>query len=502
MDGTELIIELINNHYYDLQMYANFVINVDNEVCTPSNNITTKLIRVSSMFSNNKILFTDTNMEKLHILMQKIIIKTNRLTYSLKYNPPIYYFNSGSASSSILFECHNTIIKIFPCQLFHHYKYVATNNISKNIESPLYALFYKEAWMYFFCKKILSPYTLAFNCIKHCGTVSGFPISITDIIINQYRRSKHNKKNWFNLLIENKNDLMYGAIYACFEMNKLEGIMTDLIKETKDILIKLDKLNDIPDKWTITYQTYLKLLNTQEKLNKIGPSHGLQIVTNIINKQKSISQKTQLKKELLDNQIDLSFIFEYMYAKMITAYIGKIIFTDDHFDNIAYIRVKYARHYKIKCNGCDYNFYMPPGKMVQFIDYERYIFNYSHYDIYTNNALKRLPKSEFQFASDQLKELNKTYLINDYIYDKGIYAFIDPRIFDPKMFATINEYNIMVNILIDNFVYDIKTFCQVMSIHLPKSYMTPLIGEMKHFYIDLDDDDIRVINNDIMENII
>jgi len=504
---TDLIINLINDHYYDLQMFSNYVISVDSDPreLSTDHNISIRLAQITNAHSTDRLLFSIPNMNSIKEYVNIINEQTNLLQFNSRYID-FNFFNCGSTSTSILFKKDNTIIKIFPCQLIHHYhffsKKINKEIIYRDYESPFFALFYKEAWMYSFCKNIMSQYTSAFDCIINCGTINEFPIKTTKKIISDYKdfvRLKKNGKKWFDDLIQNKKKIINKATFAVFEMKEIEGTMTDIIKLVKHILCQLKNMDNISDNPKISDELYQKL--SSKKL-KNQSTVGLKIINSVINKYELMNQKKILQKELAMYQIDLSYFFEYMYAKMIIAYIGKIIFTDDHFDNIAYITVEYWRSYKIKCNGCDYYFYMPPGKMVQFIDYERYIFNYSHYDIYTNAALKQIPKEDFLYASDHLKEVNNQYITNEYIYDKGINAFIDPRELDPKVFVSKEEYDIMVDILMDNFVYDIRTFCQVMSQHLPKKYQTePDIAYVKEFYIDLDDDNARAIDNEIMENI-
>lgn len=499
---TEIIIRLINNHYYDLQMFANYVIGVDNDSkeLTKNNNINTRIMQVSKLYSTEKMLFNVYNMESI----MNYVYDMDNSTEQMKINPKYTgfdFFNCGSVSTSVIFRKDNIILKIFPCQLLHHYSFfsgkIGEKTICRDFESPILAIFYKEAWMYFFCKNVMSSYTSAYDCVLNCGTTRGFPINInkTTIPINT-------KKKWFNYLISDVKNPIHNAIFACFEMKKIEGTMTDLIRNATNILAQLKTINNIPNESTVTNELYEKLKNIRHDLSKKESLISLRIINNIITKHELVNKKQNLLQNLSSYQIDLSYFFEYMYAKMITAFIGKVIFTDDHFDNIAYITVNYWRSYKIKCNGCDYDFYMPPGKMVQFIDYERYIFNYSQYDIYTNAALKQIPVDEFRYASTHLKEIKDNYVANEYIYDKGIYAFIDPRELDPQVFVSKEEYDIMVNILMDNFIYDIKTFCQVMSSHLPKKYQTrPQNQKIKSFYIDLDDNNIRAIDNLIMKKI-
>jgi hypothetical protein len=339
-----------------------------------------------------------------------------------------------------------------------------------------------------------------------CYVSNGLPVKITNSI--KYKYNNHvsinpkNNKKWFEKIFQNDINQLE-ASYGCFEMLEIEGTLGNLMIEIKSINKKIDNLSDIAEKKIVSNHTRRQLAITHHKLinAETKNDHAINVVKKVIDNQINIRKREELIEALNAKKLNLSFFFEYMYSKMITAYVGKIIFTDDHFDNIAYITVDYCRHYKIKCNGCNYNFYMPPGKMVQFIDLERYIFNYSKYDIYTNSALQNIPKSDFMNVNnDNLQKIKENYLRNEFIFDKGIFAFMDPRILIPGSFADDDEYNIMINIFMDNFVYDIKTFCQIMSTHLPKKYMTlSKFDKIQNYYVDLDDDSIRIIDNNFIE---
>lgn len=135
--------------------------------------------------------------------------------------------------------------------------------------------------------------------------------------------------------------------------------------------------------------------------------------------------------------------------------------------------------------------------MVRLIDLERYIFNYSKYNICTNSASQSIPKNDF-VKNNNLHQ--KKFLRNEFIFDNGIFAFMDPDILYPESFADNTEYNIMINIFMDDFVYDIKTFCQIMFTCLPiYIYMAlPKNCKVCDYYIDLDDNTTRIIENDYM----
>ena len=138
--------------------------------------------------------------------------------------------------------------------------------------------------------------------------------------------------------------------------------------------------------------------------------------------------------------------------------------------------------------------------MIQFIDLERYVFNYSPYDIYTNAALQNVPSVDFTQKRDQLEnkhfnQIKTSYLENNYIFDKNISSFLEPKVIGPKHFADETEYQIMIRILKTPFIHDIKTFCQVMETNLPEKYMIkPLHDSIVEYYIDLDANQNRIIN--------
>ena len=524
MKFVDIIVDIVNYYYYDLQMYSNYVVSIDNgtllrqlDTLSESNNIKTKIKSITDMYyTPENRLFRKKKMILLSKLIDEFISRDPCIIIPNKKKYDAAFFRTGVVSTSMLFKKDNpsTIIKTFPCKLYHHYQYCDDKFIKIFIESPLYALYFKEAWMICFSKQKLSQYTPVFGCMISCYMTNNLPVYLSDTIKNEYQNYVLNnpnmKKKWFENMIKNNGNLCVEfngdkntSNFGCFEMVETEGTLLDLNVSIKEINKKIILLDIFSDKKQLSDDAFQQLNITHDKLNKLPMSkkngHALRTVTNVIENQKSIREYNSLKQSLIEKKIDLSFFFEYMYGKLVVAYIGRIIFTDDHFGNIAYITVDYYRHYKIKCNGCNYHFYMHPGKMVQFIDLERYIFNYSRYDIYTNSALQNISDDDF-INNTQLHNIKSNYLNNDYIVDKGIYQLADPRELDPKTFVDDTEYQIMVNIIIDNFIYDIKTFCQIMSMYLPKKYMTKIDDDkMKHYYIDLDDDSIRIINKDFIE---
>lgn len=457
------IIKMVNDHYFDLQMYANCIFNIDNNKreLSDSNNLLSRIIDTQNKYAvkyEDMPLFAKENMLRLKHLMSKIIkdLKGNIIDAKeyQKYIIQSEFFGSGAASPSILLKTHKQmglteypiIVKLIPLQFSHHYDFMTLKKSAKKkfikryIETPSYAIFVKEAWMYCFSKDELTTYTPTFNCISNCCIINGFPIKNMKTLEGMYRSYEINKmrggtklpyKKWLNMLLDpqTSDDIKSSIIesnYGCFEMKEIEGTLSDL--------------------------EY-----------KVG-------------------------------QFNLSLIFEYLYTKVIAAFIGRIIFTDDHFDNVAFVTVAYTRSYKIKCNGCIYNFYMLPGKMIQFIDLERYVFNFSQYDIYTNAALQNIPSGDFDHCNSHMDKIKLSYKKNNYIFDKSLSLLLN-KSFNKECFKDVSEFYIMLNILSSNFVYDIKTFCQVMEVNLPASYLEPpSFGEIKEYYINLDDESLRIID--------
>lgn len=468
------VIKLVLDHYFDLQMYANFVFEIDNDRANLSttNNFLSKVKSVQQKYNPkypSNPLFVPINMKNMTLLVHQIlrIIAKDIVSANEYLNDVISleFFGSGAASSAILLKVYKKapddpnavlpfIVKLFPFQLIHHYSHLMFDDAQKQlfiqryIEAPAYALFIKEAWMYCFSKNELSKYTPTFTCVGNCCIINGLPVPNLETLINIYNPFMQKKiiagkklpyKKWFNLLLDSNvnNNLkiqIMNSDYGCFEMRQIEGT-----------------LDDIADK---------------------------------------------------PGALNLSMVFEYLYSKVVAAYVGRIIFTDDHFGNVAFITVDYGRTYKIKCNGCIYQFFMKAGKMVQFIDLERYVFNFSQYDIYTNTALRSIPKEDFpnNLCFDRIK---KVYDKNDYIFDKSLNAFMSKSISE-NSFEDKSEYMQMLKILSSPFVHDIKTFCQIMETNLPQSYMMnkPENITSKEYYLDLDDEDLRRIKiSDINEQI-
>lgn len=466
-DIDDLIISIVNEHYFDLQMYANFVFDIDNnaESLSKKNNIYVKIMTTIKDY-NIKYpftkLFTKDNMSLLNDKIAKImtITKKNWISskdYMTRVND-IEFFGSGAASTSILLKIKKDnihtplIVKIVPLELPHHYQKIpsirkSTDNlfIKEYIEIPSYALFIKEAWMYCFTKNYLEKYTPTFNCIGNCYFIDGLPINnlnnlreiYSSFIKNKISKDRHvSHKKWLNILLDSNPDnnnlrnKIVSSKYGCFEMKEIEHTLGDLLK----------------------YR----------------------------------------------NAFNLGMIFEYFYTKIVASFIGRIIFTDDHFGNVAYISVDYTRCYNVVCNDRQYTFYIPPGKMIQFIDLERYIFNFSNENVFTNVALKSIYTKKMKYYNNnpdtKVSKLIKNYMNNNFIYDKSISLLMSKHI-GKRNFKDPTEYDLMLDIISNPLTYDIKSFFHLMNNVLPIIYLTkPMSDNIVEYYLDLDDDSTPVIS--------
>jgi hypothetical protein len=463
---TRDIVEIVKYHYFDLQMYANFIFNIDSSKnpLDNNNNIRTKISKLHddciSVYKTE--LFTENNMERLSIIVLRLIqnIKQICITSNDYRNQitDVNFFATGENSSTILLDINKKIpgkksvtqyiVKIVPLQMPHHYKYLGFDNVDKireyvwkYIESPSYAIYLKEAWMYCFTKKYLAKYTPTFTCIADCYIIKGFPFpNIDNIYQSYYQKMVSSGKNvstkkWFDILIKDNNNLekqiIDNSIYGCFEMKKIDGTLQNILR------------------------------------NK--------------------------------DTINIGFIFEYLFTKVVSSFIGQIIFTDDHAENVGYKYVDYTRKYVIQSNNIKYDFYIPPGKMVQFIDLERYIFNFSGKDIYTNSAIKNIPIDTYQ--NKDIEKIAAEYIENRYIFDKLIYTLLGKDTLTPitpELFEDSNEYPLLYKILTDKNIYNIKDFPRIMHQLLPAKYINPptdINSPMFQFEtLNLDDDSIRVID--------
>ena len=456
-----LIIKMVNRHYYDLQMYANFVFAIDSDKTKldPAHNFSTQVSRVQADRSdaNRGPLFPPKQMEALHKLTQQMLhkLRSNWITAAQYVSEleSMTFFAAGAASPTILVKADRKaakglmpiIIKIVPLEFPHHIEHLALTNpkqldafVQTYINAPSYALFLKEAWMYCFSRTRLSHYVPTFTCIANCYLVKGLPISNVQGLTDSFKTFAQERvvrgvqvpyKKWFDILTKSKDEAQVQGIlnakYGVFEMGQIEGTWKDM--------------------WT-----------------ELG-------------------------------SFNLGMIFEYLYTKLVAAFVGRIIFTDDHLDNVGYVTVNHARAYHIKCNGCIYHFYIRSKRLVQFIDLERYVFNFSPYDIYTNAPLKHISASEYKSGKD-IDTLRDSYKSNKYIMDKSIHS-LRSHDMNATKFDDGTEYLIMRRLLASVFTYDIRTFCQIMDANLPSQYLTkPIDMPVTDYHLDLDDSKLRVID--------
>ena len=464
------IISLVNDHYFNLQTYANYIFGFDNQniPLATNNNIDTEILDILNNYNFKKL-----KMKNLIVFDPKDMIEMEKMTVSIsnrmesivvtskKYLSEldnIHVFASGAASSTIILKADRIaegkripiIIKITPLEMPHHYPYIGDKSISTDIEknefisryvkAPAAAIFFKEAWMYCFTKNHIAKYTPTFTCISNCYITQGLPIPLTQNILDEYldyvdrKYKKSNNviyKRWFNYLFDTKIDLaikqqIVDSHYGVFEMTEIAGTLSDFITT---------------------------------------------------------------------NKLSVGMIFEYLYSKMVCAYIGRIIFTDDHFGNVGYMPVNYIRHYKIKCNGCVHDFYAKDRYMVQFIDLERYIFNYTPYDVFTNDAVQATD-IDLSTSSESFKSMVNDYKNNPGIMDKTILGLKGNM--DFINFESENDKMIISNILNNPLMPDVRSFAQIMENCLPENMKeTPYPGvPVQTYEIDLDDDSIRVIKFD------
>ena len=574
---TNVIIDMINNNYFDLQMYGNFVFSIDNDAkeLTDKNNLSVQISTIRTENSFKYRLFTLKSMKKLLHMVTTLSLAWTPIFVSVNDymgcvdNPCILidnisFFKNGSTSPAILLQANKLvkiqsvnesptpsakiipiILKLVPCCWHHHYEYFDSTKKNKEyiqtfVESPLCAIFFKEAWLIHFAKTYLKKYIDVFSSVANCYIFNGLPITSVDQIKKSYhdytKKNPFTHKKWFDITINNESDIFLTTNFMCIEMKRLDNTLLDDIHTMKAILKKIARLDRSSTGVIMTDTLIQKLTDKKNKLE--SKSVQFEIINRMLEKQQqlvaNLSERNKLINLFNEKRIDLSFIFEYLYGKLVAAFIGRIILTDDHFGNIGYISTNCIRHYEIKCDKIKYHFYMSSTQLVQFIDLERYIFNYTTDDIYTANLLKNNTGHR------------NIHAINDYIFDKSIHSFINQNEFYPCFMSNESEYDLMQNIFSDKLTYGIKTFCQAMQKYLPAKYLNLLVAPrlqvppdgmnqtvaprlqvppngmnqtvaprlqvppngmnmydnspIKHYYIDLDDDSLCVINHEQVLN--
>jgi hypothetical protein len=511
------IIELVVKYYNDLQTYANFTAAVDNDPLplTTENSIyglVQKLHNGTYMKDGNPLakigknpllhsLF-DNNMTIL-VNQMKDKIKEIRMSSNdyLQGITELNFFSSGDVSPTVIYQAIRSeeekevemIVKIAPLEMPHHLVHfpVDQRNMYNNfVISPQFSIFIKEAWMYCFVKNYLSSppegetrkYLDTFTCIRGAFIVKGFPdVSLNDVAarfegFKQKKIEKANRENkapkipykkWFDQMVNEKDsnaktyDYFNLPEYGVFEMERIDGTLNDLIYERK--------------------------------------------------------------------QMTLGILFEYLYSKMVCAFLGRIIFTDDHSDNVAFKQDKNnqatTRHYQIKSKGCLFNFYVTSQYQLKFIDLERYIFNPTPYDIYSNvmvknynendkikNVIEMLSQTSDDINADTITghyEMIDELKSNNYLFDKGTELLLmglknnpnKPKSshINPEHFSAYpEEHPIAIELLSDPFVFDIHQFAQTMQNYLPSRYLQPPFQGQKieSYYINLDDNSQKIFRFD------
>ena len=433
---TDSIIKIVNGYSFDLIHWSNDVI-LSIEWTTAGIDDVIKRIK--------EVIGKDLFDEKRMMRLGKIVLGATKLSgihiTSKKYLSgisDISFFTTGQMSSAIFFKVTRGetkyISKVVPLQLPHTYQSIKsdTKYIWNNVESLNYATFLKESWMCCFSQQHLSKYTPCFACIGNCYIIKGLPVSSVDSF--------------------------------------------------KKMVIEYDISNTFPIKRKWVNEILSPISETSKEL--------YQSVYGCI---ESIEIEKTLYSLILAEKIDLAIIFECFYTKMIAAFVGRIILIDDHLDNIGYIIVDYSRVYNIKCNGSNYRFVMPPGKMSQFIDLERYLFNYSDQDTYSNKALRTIPINPNNKAQVNLRKNHSLIRIWDFVPKDVLSSnFLSPFV-NENNFEDPEEYGIMIQILDNLFTNNVKYFPQIMDTLMPEKYRKDPVGKSVTYHIDLDDNGLRVI---------
>lgn len=364
---TPDIIFIVEYFYLTLQIYANNIFDTDNTTQPITNeNFGTAIVKERSNPQTGQLVAPE-YMEKLHQRILQMLSKAGDLIESgnIYYNElsDIQFFGGGDLSPTIIISATRNglplVIKIVPIEFPHQAAYasrIPNIDVNRDIASPSLAIYFKEAFMYCFSKIYLQKYTPTFNCIAECKIISNFPIPY-----DQFK-----------------------ALYIAYAEKRAAQGKPQFNK-----------------RWLAEY-----FERPQEFTNV---NFGIYEMSKIEGTFSDMYKKGEL--------FNLGLIFEYFYTKLVSSVIGRIIFTDDHFGNVAYITVDYWRHYTVITGGIKFDWYIPPGRMVQFIDLERYVFNYSEYDLYTNTKLKAgdLPNN---IVSNQ-------YMYNSALIDKTVLNFLN-----------------------------------------------------------------------------
>lgn len=208
-----------------------------------------------------------------------------------------------------------------------------------------------------------------------------------------------------------------------------------------EIINSLDNVRNPPQKLWLDAITEFKI-DLDEKRKVIESQFGCIELSNV----------DGMLYEYLNepNKINLSLFFEYIYARIVLYKICNVVLLDYTFEEMGYVNVKYPRCYNITANGLLYKFTMPAGIMIQFTELQKYCIGEKKNDLYT----------------DILK------------IDKNI---------NKQMFENSEEYEILMNILKEPHINNIKEFVKIMHQNLPNSYTKSKI-DCSHasYHINLD----------------
>lgn len=519
----KLAIQLVNVYYDNLQIYGNEIFNIDihsEHVLSTDYNLK-ELIKTYNRKNPGKI--SGHKLRNLREIIKQLItffmsnFTTN--TAYMKDQSAISYFTRGSNSPNIIINIDNKLLKLVPLSWFHHYEHFFQDNFTHqdyipiHIETPLFAIYLREAWFIRFANIYLKKYTPAFDSLLDFRIINGFPVPKQNIAQLSNGFGLHRPKDWFYHLLETNTDMsdfLYESSYMCIEMNHCENTLFKDILQMEELRRSISILESKINITQLDESVLAKLRSRRDETDHAG----VRAVLNRVIKRQQTIRVIKWKINILSSRMNplkfsLSMLFEYLYAKLVCGVVGRIIFTDDHFDNIMYTHSDLPRKYLIKSGGTEYVFNATDRKMIQFIDVERYIFNGSSNLSFTNDILRQKYHNDKSNVlqrnmSKDFARHRRKYVKNDYIFDKGIYSFLDPRELPSFCFQSVQDYEIMTKILLDERLYHIDTFCEVLNQYLPVDMRSDTVqssdtiqsSDALTYQIDLDDLNLSQIKHD------
>lgn len=359
-DVSDDMFYLVNNFFRDLKTFSNYVLN-NSSLSNINFKTETENLKKIVVIEQDK---TETPRHKLDMLtkpgtlfdtvkrikseLKKLVVSADQYLLNVKN---MELFATGDNSPTILVKIDRLIdnnmteiiAKITPLQLKYQEKLLGVTDYQTYVEAPLNAIFLKEAWMYCFAQNVLSKYVPTFACIRGSFITTSLPLGSVDNInkmLNAYESKKGTiaPKVWFSNLVDRF---------------PLEGTSKEEIINSEYGIFEMEKISGVM-------------------------SHLIQ--------QKSFT---------------LALFFEYLISKVVAAKVGKVIFADDHFQNVAYTKLDNltTRCYTILQSGVEYKFYVQSDKMIKFIDLERYVFN--------------VAQQEYYALSPMTEELSETKLVKN-----------------------------------------------------------------------------------------